>query len=51
MIPATPAKIIPNIISLIKGINTKKARIAPIGSDNPDKKDNLNAFFLLPVAK
>jgi hypothetical protein len=50
MIPATAAKIKPNTTS-VKNLRRKKYPInAPAGSDNPDKNDNLKAFFLLPVA-
>ena len=49
--PAITAKIIPKTVSLIKGIISKNAKIAPNGSARPDKKEYFIAFFLEPVAK
>ena len=51
MMPATPAKIIPKIKSFIKGSNIKYPITAPRGSDTPDKKEYIRAFFLLQVEK
>lgn len=45
MMPATAAKINPNITSFRNGINIRKATMAPTGSAKPDKKESLNAFF------
>ena len=50
MIPATPERIHPIKVGVMKGINTHQANNAPTGSAKPDNNDNRNARRRLPVA-
>ena len=50
IIPATPAKMTPNITGVKNGARIKYATIAPKGSARPENNDNLNALARTPVA-
>ena len=50
IIPATKANVRLSTNGVIKGNNTKKPISAPIGSEIPERRDQMNAFFLFLVA-